>query len=83
MDWTKIQGLNVLLNIHLAITSNDPYFETANTTAKGLIREEGQDRYFFISATKIKQRHILTYIKPLTIKAFEPDGRTGAVRVSK
>jgi len=52
MDWTKEQGLNVLLNIHPAINSNDPYFKTANTTAKGLLKEEGQERFFFDFSNK-------------------------------
>jgi len=52
MDWTKEQGLNVLLNIHPAINSNDPYFKTANATAKGLLKEEGEERFFFDFSNK-------------------------------
>ncbi|MEV7040439.1 TIM-barrel domain-containing protein [Amycolatopsis sp. NPDC051061] len=41
MNWTKQQGLDVTLNVHTSIASNDPRFATANATAGGLKPDGG------------------------------------------
>lgn len=45
MNWARQNGLKVSLNIHPGIDTNDPKFNTANTTAGGLIGT-GTTRYF-------------------------------------
>ncbi|WP_244180982.1 TIM-barrel domain-containing protein [Amycolatopsis pretoriensis] len=41
MNWTKQQGLDVALNVHTSIASDDPKFAAANATAGGLISDGG------------------------------------------
>jgi len=41
MAWTRQQGLETSLNIHVTIAGNDPQFAAANATAGGLTPEPG------------------------------------------
>jgi alpha-glucosidase (family GH31 glycosyl hydrolase) len=41
MNWTKQQGLDVTLNVHTSIASDDPRFAAANATAGGLNPDGG------------------------------------------
>jgi alpha-glucosidase (family GH31 glycosyl hydrolase) len=47
LNWTGSNGLKVTLNIHPAIQGSDPLFITANNTAGGLVKDSGQDKYYF------------------------------------
>lgn len=42
LDWTRKQGLDVILNVHPSISTDDPSYEATNATAGGLI--DGGDR---------------------------------------
>lgn len=47
MNWTKQQNLQVAMNIHPSIASNDPQFATANSQAGGNLTSEGNGNYDF------------------------------------
>ena len=52
MGWTKQQGLQVAMNIHVTISSTDPQFAATTATAGGLTRDTvnvqfGSDNYEF------------------------------------
>ena len=42
LAWTESEGLDVILNVHPSVSTDDPSFEAANATAGGLI--DGGDR---------------------------------------
>jgi len=56
MDWTKVQGLKVALNIHPSINKNDPKNAQANITAGGLV-EQGDNSLFDFS----NRKHVQAY----------------------